>query len=264
MFLAGCGNSSSAEKHSSYQSSQTISTEAQTETTLESEAETYLPTERKVNIKWTDFKYSITDSDGYSYEITYRLSPWILLSNSDEIYSAWAEVGNKNELPSFDDWGLSLYNGTGFNNVYTLNSKLDGNSGYFIHTMTDMYYCIGCATIKNTTDGWNIDHDNPRNISANLSWTADINDVNGGGSNMVSRFYYQNSVVDNYGVIIKTTMYSNETVCALILMTPENISPKYPNGEYYDSIKDSKFYPDYQDEGTQIGIIGKDAKYVAP
>lgn len=270
LLLVGCGKESSATNESnSLHSSQTESIGADAETVSETEKQTEVPTEAPteppteaptIDVDWKEVSYVWEDSEGYSFDVSIRLSPWILLSNTDIVKSVWSEVNPNITLPSFNDWGLSLYNGNGFNNLYTRND----NNVQFFHSMTDMYYCIGYATIENTTEGWDINKSNPRNISEGLSCSIDINDVNGGGSSIICKTFYQDGYKDYGNLKIDGAIMKNHVTIPFILMTPEIFSPKYPNGEYYDTILAGKFTEIVSKNEIRIGIIGKDKEYVAP
>lgn len=270
LFLSGCGSGSLERNHSSAQSTQIESTEVIIETDSPTVRTTTVPTEKATedmsyDTEWTKISYSSEDSDGYTFDISVELSPWVLLSNTDIVNSIWKEVSAGQQLPSFNDWGLNLYNSSGFNNFYERNNE----NVMFFHTMTDMYYCIGSATIKNTTNGWDISEQNPRQITESLFCSLNVNDVNSGGSSIICKTFYNDGIKDYGGVTIEGTMKGNIVTIPFIIMAPENISPKYTNGEYYEVVKDSVFYEDWSSmqnrtNGNKIGIIGKDAIYIYP
>ena len=61
----------------------------------------------ETDIEWSEFSYTLSDQQGYTFEVTYKVSPWILLSNTELINSAWSEVGGNKELPTtYGSWGL--------------------------------------------------------------------------------------------------------------------------------------------------------------
>lgn len=104
VMLAGCGSGNEVAPTVV----ETIKvTEAPTETPTE--APTEVPTEEPVQstpIEWTEMVHNVKDGDGYRYEITIKLSPWILTSNKQILNNAWNQVGKNETLPGFDGWGL--------------------------------------------------------------------------------------------------------------------------------------------------------------
>ena len=221
----------------------------------------YEPTETiKYNTDWTEITTTREDSDGYTFSTTFQLSPWVLLSNTDIVNSIWNEVGGDLELPGFKDWGLKKYNGKGFNNYYTRTN----HDFMFFHTMTDMYYCIGKIKVTNKTEGWSISKKNPRNFSEYLFCSLVTHDINGNtNDNKICRTFYQNETKDRGGLGMSYTITDDYVEIPFILMVPENFSPKYPNGEYYDTIRECTFST-YDKTEVKIGIIGKDGKYYPP
>ena len=255
LLLAGCGKQSMASSDTNVENAQNESTDSIIETAVETKEETDAPTEASnVNVNWTEFKYNTSDSDGYTYEITYQLSPWILLSNSDVINSAWNEVGNGNKLPSFDDWLLkkdSL-------NTYTRSGISHGGStGYFAHKLTDMYYCIGTVMIQNTTEGWNIDSNNIRSIYVNLNWSSGYKKTDYAGSYTIGRAFFGNKTEDecdglNFGASLKNNSWGP---VPFVIMAPENVTPSNPDGEHIDNMKAGFFYANKLDDRVNIDIV---------
>ena len=179
--------------------------------------------EPAVEIEWTEITYPFKTLDDYTYDISLKLSPWILLSNDEIINAAWDEVGNGKALPGFNNWGLTLY--------------LPQENGYnrtdlsFATQMTDMYYCIGTMEITNTTEGWPIDADNPRSVNPWAVWNG--KELANGSTDMICRVFYSNKTTDSgrgRALNVNASM-SKDTwgPVTFIIMAPENISPKYPD-----------------------------------
>ncbi len=221
-----------------------------------------------VNIVWTTVTDTVTDSGGYTYEITYKISPFILISNNDVISKAWAEVGKDHSLPGFKDWGLNFsgeyyWMPYGIKDSFLYNSKTS-----YYHYMTDMYYCVGTVSVRNTTPGWDITEDNKRSPDVQLKWCA-VKEANPyGEAASLCKVFYDNQTVlvaDNIGA--NPSMKSNRWgPVPFIMMVPENFTPNYPDGQYYEHHRQGYFsYGDYYDpKEVRIGIIGKDGVYVPP
>ena len=217
------------------------------------EKPTEAPTEKPtVDIDWTEISYTHEDNDGYTFEVSMKFSPWILLSNTDTVNAAWGKVSNGNTLPGFDDWGLS--SATTSNNYYQ-NYNLVGSG--FMAEMTDMYYCIGEFKVKNITDGWRISSDNPRSSSVSLIWLPDSNSK----TDYIWKVFYSNDI-ENYGIYGYAQLsmkQDNWGPVPFIIMVPELFSPKYPDGKYFEPMKNGKIA--VGGEKLNLGIIGKDSIY---
>lgn len=249
---------------------------SQTETESTTEQITESTTQyNTVPIEWEKVEYTVVDNSGYKFEVSLSLSPWILLSNQDEINSAWAKVGDNNQLPGFDDWGLEKRE---INNVYNRSGMImamDGNSSTIFRTpMTDMYYCVGSLTITNITEGWDIDASNSRGVSLPLVWECAPRNS---GINCIGRIFYSNGEKDYAsGIHLKVNMQSNSWgPVPIVFMAPENISPNNPNGDYYSDmlnrvqLKGGITYVETKWNGEEVkpsivyvGVIGKDGEYV--
>ena len=149
--VVGCGKKEKLPSEAKFgdEKDQLEETEKQTEKATETENLTEseaLVTEppktepiiEPMNIEWITIKQTETDSDGYSYEVTYKFSPWILLSNTDIVNSAWRDVSKDKVLPGIKDWGLDYYNGTYSRG--NIKSSVGAYCGYvfFGYTMAEM------------------------------------------------------------------------------------------------------------------------------
>lgn len=75
------------------------------------------------------------DSDGYQYEITVKITPWILQSNSELIQKAWDAVGNsRKELPSVSNMIAGVER---FNQYYTASGQNE-----FLSVWPQILICI--------------------------------------------------------------------------------------------------------------------------
>ena len=90
-------------------SSQQVSAEEQSSASSESTDEQAgeNSTAATRSIEWATYTYTDTDSDGYSFEITYKVSTWIFLSNTELLNEAWNESGGQGSIPSAESWGLA-------------------------------------------------------------------------------------------------------------------------------------------------------------
>ena len=214
------------------------------------------PTQAPVaKIEWSNKTYSITDRDGYTYEISLKMSPWILLSNTDIINAAWNDVGGKQSLPEYDDWGLD--------NGVRLSLPKGGITTAFYHTMNDMYYCVGAVQIKNTTKGWDITEDHPRSVAVQLTWESAYDKPDYAGAYVIGRSMFSSGPRDNsLGLFYSASMKKNTWgPLPFVIMAPENFAPKFPDGEHYTDMQNGSFY--CENEAFNVGIIGKDGKYLA-
>lgn len=229
-------------------------------------------------IEWTNATFTITDSDGYTYEISYKLSPWILLSNEEVINSAWDTVGHGKSLPDFDDWGLK-WDGK----VYWRPNDIPRGSTteFWNYPMSDMYYCVGEVSVRNTTEGWDISTSNKRSVEAVLGWKSGsaIPEIQHTsiGAYTIGRTFYSSQTEDQADCIrIHPSMTSNTWgPNPFVLMAPENFSPKYPDGQFYEHTKTGALSflkgrsfggaeLSITEDDIRIGIIGKSGEYIPP
>lgn len=127
--------------------------------------ETPAPTP-EVKVEWQTLTYQWEDRDGYKFEATVKVSPWINTKNETYLSSAWDEISQGKSLPKADpnEWGLKPVDG---------DYRAYDNSGLrFLPTgnITDVYYCVGEISVKNLTDGWNITAATP--ITSNTLWLS--------------------------------------------------------------------------------------------
>ena len=220
----------------------------------------------KFNIDWTEFTYSQKDNEGYTFDITVKLSPWILRSNTDVINQAWSEVGKNHEMPDFNDWGLNKDSGGYYWTPYshdTNNGKANFNYGYWNYKMNDMYYCIGSVRIKNTTEGWNFSDSNPHSTRVQIQ----CNPVKTEAFFMSKEFYGNKTDVCWNGIDMSAKMKSdNWGSVPFIIMCPENFSPDNPNGEHIEKLKtvSLEVYQRKDIDPFRLNIIGKDTEQFEP
>lgn len=281
--LGACGGSSSSQATPSVSASPTI---VPTATPIPTPSPTAVPTEipnadsradaiPESEIEWTTFSYTATDSEGYSFETTVKMSPWILLTNTDIINAAWSEVSQGYELPGLGEWGLDRSG-----------NYLIGPNASFIYEMTDMYYCVGSIQVKNITSGWDISKDYPRAVREQIYYKPyDLsvfrNNLYPPSTLSLTKIFYSNTTEDSGDrVDLNFTMKSNKiNPVPFIFMAPEKFTPNSPDGEYYEEILKGHFYYnsltqvwDYNGEKPSnksetpfyIGLIGKDGQYVPP
>lgn len=269
MMMVGCGGKNKSTTENSNDSSESYvyfdntynSSNNQSEYTEDRSESGESGALKNVNITWKEIKTSQTDSDGYSYEITFKLSPWILISNTEIINRAWKEVGGNNSLPGFNDWGLK-----DIGNRYFKSQIGRYQPHWFSYAMNDMYYCIGTVSIKNTTANWNITSENNRSVTEILRWEhVDMPEqIDSCGAGSLCKVFYSSSTDLSTNVIAAdASMNSNSWgPVSFVMMVPENFSPNYPNGQYYEYHRGGYFFG--REKEYKIGIIGKDGTYVEP
>ncbi len=129
--------------------------------------ETPTPTP-EVKVEWQTLTYQWEDKDGYKFEATVKVSPWINAKNETYLSTAWNEISqDKKSLPEADpdQWGLESANG----DYYSPYSD-SGFSFLPTENITDIYYCVGEISVKNLTDGWSITTAAP--ITSNALWLS--------------------------------------------------------------------------------------------
>ena len=173
--------------------------------------------------KFDEYKLNYTDPDGFSYEVTCRISPWILQSDSENLNPTWNSISKRHELPTINTWGFQKSGGVyRFSEFYinTFESKID-----------DMYYAVGTLSIKNTTKGFSFSKDRigyPNiQIGSGLSSRTD--------KQMITRIYFGNEeTTSSIAVQAKAKMTSdNWGPVPFVIAYAEQYTPNYPNGVNY-------------------------------
>lgn len=280
-------NSNSKEEYyipqTSYQTEPTSEITIAEPTIITTESTTEAPS---ATLEWVYKSCEREDGNGYKYEISFKVSPWIMESNTEIANSYWNEISKGKVLPAYDDWGFRSFGGS-----YIREGLINGGfDSKIITSMTDMYYCMGTITVKNVTDGWNITSDNPRSpfslgIGLGLFRYDDIGresyDTAWRAFSAGRVFYTDEEKYYADSALARPKMTSNTWgPVPFILMAPENIVPAYPEGEYKDSIltggleicqqgysllsQKNKDWTPEGDEVILIGMIGKDGKYMPP
>lgn len=243
--------------------------------------------------EWIERTNTVQDADGYKYEISIKISPWIFSSNESVLQNAWNEVGKDNTLPGFGD----IYFPLSSNNTYQTDwlndfdndsSSQQGHRFTSYSTKDDFYYSVGQISVKNITDGWDIEESNPRTIRYTLGVQhSDPHNIQGlyvENSNAYSamgRIFYSSRYEDtSAGILISPSLVKNTWgPVSFVLIAPESFSPNTPDGEYYEYWKDTKLkagppyisYSVYTEElentigdNTYLGIIDKNGEYYIP
>ena len=198
------------------------------------------------SINWKEFTVKREDLDGYTFDITYKLSPWILLKENEElVQSVWSGISNGNTLPGINDWGLKNGNGVFYKNF---------NTGLFYSSLSDAYYCMGTVEITNTTNGWDFTPDNPYHVNCGLHFHIEKKEGSTADVFSISRMFYSNEVDEYENIIINAEMTSNHWgPIPFVIMSPEEFTPKYPNGENIERMLRSVL------SWTELGNKGADS-----
>lgn len=195
-----------------------------------------------VDIDFRTFTYKYEDAQGYKYEATIMLSPWIIESDEVNSDAAWMVVSEGFDINKPTSSSMSLQRYT--DNLYmgetssTVGSSLTDK---FYATMTDMYFTYGTISIKNITPGWDFSEEKPGNGRLSLGWGSDSL-VGSYGSQYagVGKVYYRGSENTNMGhVYVNPSMKSNSWgPVPFVFGHADNITPNYPDGQYRQEIVD--------------------------
>ena len=232
----------------------TTTTTTQAAATTTTTAATTAAPESKVNVNFKTYTYTMKDAQDYEYEITLTLSPWILDTETEVLDSAWAKVGNGKTRPQMDSMGAQRY----ANNVYiTSLSDSQGSHRTFYATMTNMYFSVGTVSVKNVTKGWDFTEQKTGTPKVALNWVSDFTRGQnlGNFALMTKTFYTSNENTDIGELYAKPKMTENSWGPATVVIAhAENISPKYPNGQYRDYVASGYFLADWAVNETKITI----------
>lgn len=215
------------------------------------------------NIEWKTITDTVTDANGYTFKVTYKISPWILASDTDELDSAWDAVGEGDALPTIEEFGLKKFS----NNLYSGHPKRGGSTaGNFSFTMTDAYYCVGTVQIENVTSGWDITSGSPYGFTCGLTWHSAFDDDVSMIYTVGKTFYSHESDTNGDYVVVNASMKSNSWgPVSFAVLAPENVSPKYPEGQYAEYMTEGYFTASSgSGEEIHLGVIGLDGKYTPP
>ncbi len=282
--FSGCGSNEEPahEDDSSY-------AETQSETDIESDyAETYSEDESsstasqeevKADIEWKTFSYTVKDANGYKFTTTYKVSPFIFMSDTNKAMAdaIWNEIGKGNEMPEdFSDWELKKQSNSLYRRESLWKGSLYGYDPYAV-TMTDMYYCFGTVDINNATSGWSVSQENKRSIPITLE-TEFIEDSLISNTIQsflgIGRLFFTGESSDSFQGLQGTNaslVSNNWGPAPFVIMMPENFSPAYPNGQYAEELKTNIRFNTFNmliaSEGATkftVGVIDKNGIYTPP
>ena len=266
VLLAGCGDNRAtaiSEPTTSVSVSRSVETK-KPETTVS----TLEPEPAKVEIDFQKQSYTFKDQDGYEFEITVKISPWILQSNSELVNAAWSEVGQNNVLPTIDSLGLRDMPGDS-----TRYQKKFGDYEVFSCRKSnfDMYFAMGTIEIKNVTSGFGISKENKKSISLYFDSASFVNydylDVP-----VISRTYFSTPRdcapnVDIRSVNLGIASMSNDSwgPVTFVLMHGESSSPNNPDGIYRKDLEAPLRFSHYQlmfNTLSKMEVAGVPEEYV--
>ena len=207
-----------------------------------------------VDVPFQTYTYRMKDSQNYEYEITLTLSPWILDTQTEALDSAWAKVGKGKTKPAINNMGAQKY----ANNVYTTQlSDSQGRNRTFYATMTNMYFSVGTMSVKNVTSGWDFSASKPGTPKIALNWVSDLTrGQNSGNYALMTKTFYSSTQNADIGELYAKPKMTKNTwgPATVVLAHAENISPKYPNGQYAGFVKSGYLLADWAVNETKITI----------
>lgn len=177
------------------------------------------------------------NTNGYVYEATLKISPWILQSKTDLITPYWNEISNGKALPTLDDWNFERYSDGAGGKIYKWGNS--GPQGTFYSYMTDMYYAVGTVSFKNITEGWHFSEDNPGSIEYGIKFSSE----SGWDLAFISMVQYSNENRKSaLGLMLSSYMTSdNWGPVPFVVAYAESITPNYPLGMNKESVENSYF-----------------------
>ncbi len=183
-----------------------------------------------VNVNFQTYTYRFKDAQNYEYEVTLKLSPWILDTQSDVLDSAWAQVGRGKKMPTMSSMGAQKY----ANNVYTTRlSDSEGRTRTFYATMTNMYFSVGSASVRNITNGWDFSEQKPGGTKIAMYWVSDFTKDHLGNYGLMGKALTSSSDNTSIGEVFFRPKMTKNTwgPIPVVFAHAENISPRYPGGE---------------------------------
>lgn len=189
-------------------------------------------TETGVSAGFSEYQLNYTDDEGFSFEVTCRISPWILQSNTAVLDATWNSVAKDKELPSIDTWGFQK-NGDSYrySEYYTtsFDSKID-----------DIYYAVGTIEIANVTQGFSFTSDRAGYPKVQIIKDALVDY----GKKLITRTYFGNEIKTSaVGIVINANMTSDKWgPVPFVIAYAEHFTPNSPNGENYEKVEELPFY----------------------
>ena len=199
------------------------------------------PAKPAVEVEWQTLTYQWEDNNGYQFEATIKISPWINTKNTDYVTTAWNEVGSGKTLPSDDSksWG-----------------NAPSSDDYYrpVDNATDVYYCIGNVTIKNLTPGWDITASAP--VKSNPLWFSACqpetnpayykqhpNTFDYLKSSTISKVFYGDGEKRNSTWACLTPQYTSNKwgPVPFVFAHFDSKAPANPDGKYISEITDTYF-----------------------
>ena len=199
------------------------------------------PAKPAVEVEWQTLTYQWEDNNGYQFEATIKISPWINTKNTDYVTAAWNEVGSGKTLPSDDSksWG-----------------NAPSSDDYYrpVDNATDVYYCIGNVTIKNLTTGWDITASAP--VKSNPLWFSACqpetnpayykkhpNTFDYLKSSTISKVFYGDGEKRNSTWACLTPQYTSNKwgPVPFVFAHFDSKAPANPDGKYISEITDTYF-----------------------
>lgn len=179
-----------------------------------------------------EYALNYTDPEGFSYEVTCRISPWILQSDTDNLYPTWNSIAKGKELPTLNTWGFHKNGDT-----YTYS---DYSSSRFESKIDDMYYAVGTISIKNTTDGFSFSKDRigyPK-IQIIRRITKDNE------KKLITRVYFGNSERTSALTLKADAKMTSDNwgPVPFVIAFPEHYTSNNPDGENYEKAANVRFY----------------------
>lgn len=200
-----------------------------------------VPAKPAVEVEWQTLTCQWEDNNGYQFEATIKISPWINTKNTDYVTAAWNEVGSGKTLPSDDSksWG-----------------NAPSSDDYYrpVDNVTDVYYCIGNVTIKNLTTGWDITASAP--VKSNPLWFSACqpetnpayykqhpNTFDYLKSSTISKVFYGDGEKRNSTWACLTPQYTSNKwgPVPFVFAHFDSKAPANPDGKYISEIADTYF-----------------------
>ncbi len=195
---------------------------------------------KEIKIDFQEQSYTFKDEEGYEFEITVKVGPWILQSNSELINAAWDEVGQGKELPTISSLGIS--------DSHIDSSRCERRFSDYIcfsckKSNFDMYYAVGTIEIRNITSGFSLSENNTRDVS--LYFDSDsFYDPKDYTLPAMCRTYFSTptdsaSQVSWRYIKAGTALVNSDRwgPAAFVLMHGESYSPNNPEGVYRESLE---------------------------
>ena len=180
------------------------------------------------DLGWQTISCTATDGDGYTINLTLKISGWMQSDDTARINAAWNQVTYGPEF-SASPSEMGFHDGQ----IYLQNNIAYVSTYYWYHDWNDVIYAVGYIDLENVTNGFSITSSNTHSVHIDFgnSLCASIKLFYASSTQVI--YADQNFGTDTnqgwYG--INALMQSDNWRVPFVIAFPLNQTPNHPNGD---------------------------------